>query len=53
MFIFIASGSKEVFLAKESSVTFSRHLLILERMVIDHLKMYYKDSLDRACISKK
>jgi hypothetical protein len=52
LYLISENGDKQFWLAKESSHTFSRHLLLLDRMVIDHLKTYYKEALDNIVMDK-
>ena len=47
------SSRKEYSLAAEKSPTFSRQLLFLDRMVLDHLQIYYKDAMEKTVIGKR
>ena len=44
----VSSGSGGYGVVRQSSSVFSQHLLLLERMVLDHLEMYYREALEKA-----
>ena len=53
LFSVAGKSRKEYSLATEESPTFSRQLLLLDRMVLDHLEQYYRKAMDRTVIGKK
>lgn len=53
LFYVAGKSRKEYSLATEESPTFSRQLLLLDRMVLDHLEPYYRYAMDNTVIGKK
>ena len=54
-FLFPSDGLslKEYSLAAEKSPTFSRQLLLHDRMVLDHQQIHYKDAMEKTVIRKR